>query len=362
MIDKEIEHKITQWYDVGEYLYGKDLKKGTEYFNKTYHKAGKNAGDIKELEEDYKAITKETKVIEGKDGDLRKKINDYVSYGREIFTKNEVARNEAYTYMEKNGLMPQLESERPHTKPENQKQSSPDKEEEYRRRKAEEEYRRRKAEEEYRRRKAEEEYRRREAEEEDRRRKAEEDQERRAYEAEKAEQARQRQQSAHTQKKRSSWKRWILFLVIILIAIGIIHKIHTNKNNDEQQQASDYSQPTQTYSSPEPSYSNRPTQTYPTPSTTSSTSNSESYSTTLESEETAQTVDISPLLDELDKQFASSGGKSNVETCAEYGAIDGLRHVNEVLREAETAAPSNAKVKKYRQQFKKTLEQYNVKL
>ena len=64
------------------------------------------------------------------------------------------------------------------------------------------------------------------------------------------------------------------------------------------------------------------------------------------------------IINELEKSF--SGRESIAETAAKYNAIDGLQHIDNQIRKAESLAPNESATHEYREKFESLLNKYNI--
>lgn len=359
MIDAEQEKRIEEWCRLGREIYDarEKLGKWKGIFVETYTVAGRDMV-FADLKEGYKEFWRAATNARQKDLDLANRISQYVSVGRLLFP-DEGSRQEVYDYLKRKGMMPLADEAEAKRRQWEANEARRREQQEAERQRREEEARRRQQEADARQRQQEEEKRRREAEaagQEAERQRREEEAARRAYEAEKAERAQRRQQYAQKPKKRSKW--WLWVAAVVAVGFGVSRFVSASSDGDV---VPDYSHGRAEQAARETGArqnASRATEKAPASKATESAP----ADRTLEAEQAAPKVDISPILRELRQQMDSQNGKSQAETCAEYGALDGLRHIDQLLRKAEKAAPGNGEVKKYRRKFNQILSTYNITL
>ena len=331
------------------------LAKYKGIFVETYTVAGRDMV-FPDLKEAYKELRSAATYVRQKDTGLANGISQYVSIGRLLFP-DEGSRQEVYGYLTRKGMMPLAEEAEAKRRQWEANEARRREQQEAERQRREEEARRRQQEADARRRQQEEERRRREAEaagQEAERQRREEEAARRAYEAEKAERSQRRQQYAQKPKRRSKW--WLWVAAVVAVGFGVSRFVSASSGGDV---VPDYSHGRAEQAAREARQNaSRATENAPASKATGSAP----ADRTMETEQAAPKVDISPILRELRQQMDGQNGKSQAETCAEYGALDGLRHIDQLLRKAEKAAPGNGEVKKYRRKFNQILSTYNITL
>lgn len=93
--------------------------------------------------------------------------------------------------------------------------------------------------------------------------------------------------------------------------------------------------------------SNRTTYSNNTRRTTSTATNSE---------------ELNKVLNSIRKELDTTRGKSRAQSCAEYGDVEGLVYINNLIKKAERLSPNNNEVRKYRRTFNNILSTNNIRL
>jgi hypothetical protein len=78
--------------------------------------------------------------------------------------------------------------------------------------------------------------------------------------------------------------------------------------------------------------------------------------------QTARTRYIDDILSILYANLKSSGGKSNVEVSARYGALDNLRDIKAKIEELDLMIPDDQEFVGYKEKFNSIIKRYGIKL